>query len=540
MIKDTFKLINTIKKMYPVVEFFKDRYFPDGQVYYSQKALIETKKKGRKVVPFVIPVVGGIAVEDEGYRAYEVDAPFIAPKMPITAEQLEQKAFGESPESGRTPAQRENEIEVEHLDDLRNSIARRKELMCTELITTGKVEMKHYASADDAASDTNAQVKELRFYDGSFGNKWEFEKTFQSMTTKERLQEFYKMATELRKRGIRATDIVMTSDVSMLLMTDEDFLEFYNKRMVATGEIDQKELPEGVVANGNININGVVFTMFTYDEYYEAANGTATAFLPAGTIALLQPKMGETAYAQVTFVRNGQFESHAETVVPRLVADEKNNMIEVQTFSRPVMYPYDWEGWLVANINDPVSPKVATLSGLTIGSLVLTPTFATATTSYTATTSNAADAVTALAAEGTNITIKVNGNALTNGSNASWTSGSNTVKITASATGLESTEYTVTVTYEPVATLSTLSLGSLTLDPTFSASTTEYETTTTNDTNTITATAAAGLSVVIKNGDTTVTSGSAATWETGENTVTITVSGTGYTENVYTVTVTKS
>lgn len=356
MIKDTFKLINTIKKMYPVVEFFKDRYFPDGQVYYSQKALIETKKKGRKVAPFVIPVVGGIAVEDEGYRAFEVDAPFIAPKMAITAEQLEQKAFGESPESGRTPAQRENEVEAEHLDDLRQSIMRRKELMCTELLTTGKIEMKHYATADDAANDNNAQVKELRFYDGSFGNKWTFTKAFSSMTSQERLQEFYKMASELRKRGIRATDIVMTGDVSMILMTDKDFLKYYDFRSVATGMIDQKEIPEGVTANGTINVNGIVFTMFTYDEYYEAADGTATAFLPSGTIAMLQPKMGETVYAQVTFIRNGNFESHAETIVPRVVADEKNNMMEVQTFSRPVMYPYDWEGWLVANINDPVSP----------------------------------------------------------------------------------------------------------------------------------------------------------------------------------------
>ena len=80
MVHETYKLINTIKKMYPVLTFLKDRYFPDGKVYYAGKALVETKKKGRKAAPFVVPVVGGIVVESEGYRAYELDAPYIAPK----------------------------------------------------------------------------------------------------------------------------------------------------------------------------------------------------------------------------------------------------------------------------------------------------------------------------------------------------------------------------------------------------------------------------------------------------------------------------
>lgn len=95
-------------------------------------------------------------------------------------------------------------------------------------------------------------------------------------------------------------------------------------------------------------------------------------------------------------------------------------------------------------------------------------------------------------------------------------------------------------TAEPTAKLSALTLGSLTLSPTFSADTTEYTTATTDATNTITATGADSASVSIKNGTTTVTSGNAATWVPGANTVTITVTKTGYITTVYTVVVTKS
>lgn len=355
MVVETYKLINTIKKMYPVVQFFKDRYFPDGKTYYSEKALIETKKGGRKVAPFVIPVVGGIVQDAKGYRAYEVKAPYIAPKMPIMAEELERKAFGESPESDRTPAQRENEIEAEHMDDMRHAIYRRQELMCTEIITTGRILMKHYGSAEDAVKDRNYKTQILQFYEKEFKNRYRFVKDFNSMTAAEKIQEFYKIALILKKRGVRATDIVMTGDVSMKLMTDQDFLEFYNKLHVGTGTIDQKELPDGVACNGDINVNGVIFKLFTYDEVYEDLDGTEKEFLPKGTIAFLHPNMGSTVYSQVTVVKGGGFVSYAERIVPRVVASEDNNIVEVQMFSRPVPYPLDWEGWLIANIYDPVA-----------------------------------------------------------------------------------------------------------------------------------------------------------------------------------------
>lgn len=355
MIRETYKLIKTVKKMYPVVQFLKGRYFPDGPVYYSEKALIEFKKKGRKIAPFVVPLVNGIVMEKDGYRTDIVDAPYIAPKRVITAKELEQKAFGESPESGRSPEQRENELESEFIDDNRISILRRHEKMCADILLTGQVIMKHYATAEDAAKGENYELKYLRFYEGEFKNKYKFTKKFKDMTTAEKIQEFYKMATVLRKRGVRATDIVMTSDVSMLLMSDKDFLEFYNKAKVNIGEINPTELPDGVVSNGSININGVVMTLFTYDEIYEDLDGEEKAILPAGTIAFLQPNMGTTVYAQVTFYTKDGFKSYAEKIVPRLVGDEKSNMAEVQAFSRPVMYPNDMDGWLVANIYDEVA-----------------------------------------------------------------------------------------------------------------------------------------------------------------------------------------
>lgn len=89
------------------------------------------------------------------------------------------------------------------------------------------------------------------------------------------------------------------------------------------------------------------------------------------------------------------------------------------------------------------------------------------------------------------------------------------------------------------ARLSGLTIGALSLTPAFDPDVTEYTATTTNATNTITATPEDDeAEVSILNGETPVTNGSAATWQEGANTVTITVTN-GAAEEVYTVTVTK-
>lgn len=358
MVMETTTLIDAVKKMYPVHMFFKNRYFPDGKVYYSEKALIEMKEGGKDIAPFVIPVSGGIPMKKQGYRAFEVKAPYIAPTMPITADDLEKKAFGESPESGRTPEDREDEVQAECMDEMRGAIERRKEKMCIDILTTGRVLMKHYATGNDAAKDKNAQEMILQFYDeeGGFQNKFQLQKEFSSMSGRDKMQLIYDMAMELNGRGVKATDLILTKDVGPDFFLDKDVLEYFNIRRVDFGSMKPEELPDGVMSIGVYNISGIALTIFIYDNNYKDLDGTEKEFLPKGTIAMLKPAMGTTVYSQVTLVeKEGRFSSYAAPIVPRVVYDTKNNMAEVQMFSRPVPYPHDRKGWLVANIYDKVS-----------------------------------------------------------------------------------------------------------------------------------------------------------------------------------------
>ena len=104
--------------------------------------------------------------------------------------------------------------------------------------------------------------------------------------------------------------------------------------------------------------------------------------------------------------------------------------------------------WKVTQVTAPTPSDDATLSALTIGSQALTPTFAAATVSYTATTTNATNTITAVPSDaGAEIHVLVNNTEIDNGTAATWQTGSNTVKVNVTAAdGTTTKTYTVTVT----------------------------------------------------------------------------------------------
>jgi hypothetical protein len=88
------------------------------------------------------------------------------------------------------------------------------------------------------------------------------------------------------------------------------------------------------------------------------------------------------------------------------------------------------------------------LAELSLGAAALSPAFAAATTSYTASTTNGTNVIKAVPKEAdAEIEVKLGDDVVPNGSPITWAAGENvvTVKVTA-ANGVASTTYTITVT----------------------------------------------------------------------------------------------
>ena len=102
----------------------------------------------------------------------------------------------------------------------------------------------------------------------------------------------------------------------------------------------------------------------------------------------------------------------------------------------------------VTQVDPPASSTDATLSALSVGSLTLTPAFASGTLTYTAATTNAADVVTAVPGNAAaSMKLTVGGKEIENGTAATWATGSNVLQIVVTAAdGTTTKTYKVTVT----------------------------------------------------------------------------------------------
>lgn len=163
--------------------------------------------------------------------------------------------------------------------------------------------------------------------------------------------------------------------------------------------------------------------------------------------------MAQKYFLGVGMARDGRIEYSDEY---RFLEDERVYLIKLYANG----FAKDNNAFLVLDITglQPVRFKVvsetevktynASLADLRIGSLALSPEFDGATTTYTVTTENATNVITAVPASGSaEIEIKVGQKAVVNGAAATWTPGENavTIKVT---DGDQSKTYTVTVTKE--------------------------------------------------------------------------------------------
>lgn len=162
---DTHTLLASVQQLPPLHSFLLDRYFPTNaasDVFATDDVLVEYRKGSKKAAPFVAPRKGGITILREGYTMKRFTPAHMAPKRPLSIDDLKKRGFGEALYTNLTPAQRQGVIMLGDLDELRDMNTRRKEAMAAEVIFTNGCIMHEYT--DDLGT---YEEKEVRYYDGT-------------------------------------------------------------------------------------------------------------------------------------------------------------------------------------------------------------------------------------------------------------------------------------------------------------------------------------------------------------------------------------
>ena len=352
-IYNTHTLLRSVELLAPVHSFLLDRYFPTNDasdIFSTDDVLVEYKEGTKKLAPFVVPRKGGMAIMRDGHHMERYTPPYIAPKRPLTIDDLKKRGFGEALYSQLTPEQRQGVMIMKDADDMRTMIVRRKEAMAAETIFTNGCVMRHYI--DDMG---RYEDKEIRFYDGG-SNPAVYAPAAMWNTTeasgKQMIADVAAMISMLTSRGLPVTEVLCAPDVADVMLANEWILKLLDVKNYNIGGVDPALLPSGASKFARLNIKGRMIDFLSYEETYENDNGQTKAYIPAGHIAAGAPAAGRTLYGAVTQVEqvDGEFHTYTGRFVPKYISDATSNTRELILTSCPLLVPNNKNSFITAKV----------------------------------------------------------------------------------------------------------------------------------------------------------------------------------------------
>lgn len=350
---DTHTLLASVKQLAPLHTFLLDRYFPTNEatdIFATDDVLVEYKKGHKKAAPFVAPRKGGITILRDGYTMKRFTPSYIAPKRPLTVDELKKRGFGEALYTQLKPDQRQGVIMLGDLDELRGMNKRRKEAMAAEVIFTNGCIMDEYV--DDLH---NFEEREVRYYDGSTNpaiytpaDDW----TTTEASGKQMISDMAAMISMLTSRGLPASDVLVAPDVADIILANEWILKLLDNRNYQIGGVDPETLPTGATKICRLNVKGHMVDVLSYEDTYTEVDGTVKPFIPKGKIAVGAPAAGRTVYGAITQVEqsDGEFHTYTGVDVPKYLSDAKHNVRELTLSSAPLCMPNNENPFITATV----------------------------------------------------------------------------------------------------------------------------------------------------------------------------------------------
>lgn len=349
-ITNTHHLLASYEQAVPASSFLRDRYFPcnpSTDIFTTDDVIMEYRDGTQRLAPFVSPRVGGKTVLREGYNMERFEPPFVAPRRPLTIDDLAKKGFGEAIYANLTPEQRQGAIVTKDMTELDVMITRREEAMAAEVMTTNALVMKEYGD-----NNTDYAEKNINFYAGetnpatyTITNAW-------SGANADIYADINGMVTLARQSGLSVSELVVPGDVVPYIIKNETIQKFLDIKGYEMGHINPRELnAAGAAYIGTLNVNGVMIDIISYAAQYENDEGVMTNYMPAGKVVLTAPAAGRTAYGAVTQLESDElFHTYAAKRVPKYTSDKKADARELRLAARPLLMPNRKNCFIVANV----------------------------------------------------------------------------------------------------------------------------------------------------------------------------------------------
>ena len=358
-ILDTYYLAGLWEGLSPVASFFRDRYFPTApeDIFAANKVLVEYQDGDTGMAPFMVLSADPIGVSRQGYQIHDYEPTCIKQSIPLTADQLKQRGFGEAILSNSTEEERAASLAAKDLAQLERRFSRTEELLCANTMINNGFQVNEMIDAN-----TIGNIAKVQYYDPAVGNDGAFTINNQ-WTTATPFSEIVKViraiCRSLARRGLRAADLLLGQDVSDLLLDNVDFRKLVDKNsgIRISEEISIELSPyDGVSYISTINFGGYRLNVITVDEQYAIVteqNGvkstTWTNYFPAKSLMVTAPGCGHLMYAHIDHMNEGgDIQTITAKRVPDLFVDRKKKQREIILESRPLAAPKNYAPWVYA------------------------------------------------------------------------------------------------------------------------------------------------------------------------------------------------
>ncbi|WP_024831610.1 major capsid protein [Ruminiclostridium josui] len=339
----------SFEKNMPVTTFFRDTFFPTVNTYPTDKIDMDFRKGSYMVAPFVAQRVGGINMGRKGFETKTYSPPRIAPERVLSPEVLEPRSMGETVHSAMTPEERQDHFIEQDVRELDDSITRREEVMCAELIANGEIRVRGYIDdnlnnyVDD---DINYQLPAENLIYLSGEDKWD-------QTTAKSKYETLEGATEIvLKSGYNPAYGILGQSAWAQLRKDDKFMKMLDNRMLDIGMFK----PELRTQNGNGlkyigNLPEMGLELWVYYAWFLDYDNTVKPIFPVDRISILPSSLGSMEYAAITQLeKDERYHTYEGTRIPKIIANIGNDTMKYRLASRPIPKPYDVSSWVTMKV----------------------------------------------------------------------------------------------------------------------------------------------------------------------------------------------
>jgi len=341
----TNNLIEVVRMARIPGSFLRTRFFPTTprDIFKTPEVYIERTDEGNLCAPFVIPYSGAKLMEREGYTGEKLMPAFVNPARDMSIAQLQKKGIGETLYDEVTPEERAKKYLADDLVFLQKAIQRTQEWMCGQILVNGYV---------DCAINANDKVR-FQYYDSSFGNLMTFldgsnNPEYWDGSGVSIYEQLSAMVNDIDAE-YGDIDIVLGAELVSVFLTDTQMLKMLDVANANFGRIDPsvEQIP-GVGFLGAINFGGKLCNVYTYNAKAKI-NGSEVSFIsPKYALAIPRTGFGATKFGSITQMEDDdEYHTYAAEMVPRILAEKKNDQKRIEMKSAPLPHPYALDSWRV-------------------------------------------------------------------------------------------------------------------------------------------------------------------------------------------------